>query len=135
MGSCGQTAFATRFPAGSRTVQALSIVQVVSVGLIFDSLSTTERVRKLTDAYREAGGTGSCVMVRRVWVGPTPQELLEQQLSLLGQDQAASMPVKQRHAEAFLERADLSADGGLAEVQRFAGMGEAARLGDGVKHS
>ena len=58
----------------------------------------------------------------------------EQQLALLGQDQAAGMAVKQRHAEAFLERADLPADGGLAEVQRFAGMGEAARLGDGVKH-
>ena len=57
----------------------------------------------------------------------------EQQLALLGQDQAASMAMEERHAEAFLERADLAADGGLAEVQRFAGMGEAARLGDGVK--
>ena len=43
------------------------------------------------------------------------------------------MAVEQRHAEALLERADLAADGGLAEVQRFARMGEAARLGDGVK--
>jgi low temperature requirement protein LtrA len=34
----GQTAFATRFPAGSRTVQALSIVQVVSVGLMASQL-------------------------------------------------------------------------------------------------
>src|SRR5712691_9765157 len=44
------------------------------------------------------------------------------------------MPVEKRHAEAFLERADLPADGGLAQVERFAGMGEAARLGDRVKH-
>ena len=54
----------------------------LGVGLIFDSLSTTERVRKLTDAYREAGGTAPCVMVRRVWVGPTPMELLEQQIDV-----------------------------------------------------
>src|SRR4051794_33323908 len=54
----------------------------LGVGLVFDSLSTTERVRKLTDAYREAGGTASCVMVRRVWVGPTPKALLEQQIDV-----------------------------------------------------
>ena len=57
-----------------------------------------------------------------------------QQLALLGQDQAARMAMEQRHAEAFLERADLAADRGLAEIERLAGMGEAARLGDGVKH-
>ena len=34
----GQTVFATRFPAGSRTVQALSIIQVVSVGLMASQL-------------------------------------------------------------------------------------------------
>ena len=44
--------------------------------------SHPERVRKLTDAYREAGGSGSCVMVRRVWVGPPPRELLDQQLDV-----------------------------------------------------
>ena len=57
----------------------------------------------------------------------------KQQLALLGQDQAARMAVEQRHAEAFLERADLPADRRLAEIQRLAGMGEAARLGDRVK--
>src|SRR5437879_10798569 len=44
------------------------------------------------------------------------------------------MPVEQRYAEAFLERADLPADRGLAQVERLAGMGEAARLGDRVKN-
>ena len=40
-----------------------------------------------------------------------------QQLALLGQDQAAGVAVEQRHAEAFLERADLAADRRLAEVR------------------
>jgi low temperature requirement protein LtrA len=34
----GQTAFATRFPAGSRTTQALSIVQVIAVGVMATQL-------------------------------------------------------------------------------------------------
>jgi alkanesulfonate monooxygenase SsuD/methylene tetrahydromethanopterin reductase-like flavin-dependent oxidoreductase (luciferase family) len=54
----------------------------LQVGLIFDSLSPAKRVRELTDAYREAGGTGPCVMVRRVWVGPPPKDLLEQQIDV-----------------------------------------------------
>jgi hypothetical protein len=41
-------------------------------GLVFDSLSTPARVRELVDAYRAAGGTASCVLVRRAWVGELP---------------------------------------------------------------
>ena len=52
---------------------------------------------------------------------------------MLGQDQPAGVAMEQRNAEAFLERADLAADRGLAEVQRFPRMGEAACLGDGMK--
>ena len=41
-------------------------------GLLFDSLSSVERCRQLTDAYREAGGTGASILVRRAWIGPPP---------------------------------------------------------------
>jgi alkanesulfonate monooxygenase SsuD/methylene tetrahydromethanopterin reductase-like flavin-dependent oxidoreductase (luciferase family) len=54
----------------------------LQVGLVFDSLSTPERVRELTDAYRDAGGTRPSVMVRRVWVGPPPKDLLDQQMDV-----------------------------------------------------
>src|SRR5579871_3532858 len=57
-----------------------------------------------------------------------------EQFALLGQDQAARVPVKQGDVEAFLERADLAADGRLAEVQGFARMGETPGLGDGVEY-
>ena len=56
-----------------------------------------------------------------------------QPLPLFRQDQAARVAVEQRRAEAVLQRADLPADGGLAQAQRFAGMGEGPRLGDRVK--
>jgi alkanesulfonate monooxygenase SsuD/methylene tetrahydromethanopterin reductase-like flavin-dependent oxidoreductase (luciferase family) len=51
-------------------------------GLLFDSLSTVERCRQLTDAYRAAGGTGSSIMVRRVWVGPPPTSRQEKQVDV-----------------------------------------------------
>ena len=46
----------------------------LGAGLLFDSLSTPERCRELIDAYRDAGGTGPCVLIRRAWVGEPPRE-------------------------------------------------------------
>jgi alkanesulfonate monooxygenase SsuD/methylene tetrahydromethanopterin reductase-like flavin-dependent oxidoreductase (luciferase family) len=51
-------------------------------GLLFDSLSTAERCRQLTDAYREAGGTGAAILVRRAWVGPPPTSRQEKQVDV-----------------------------------------------------
>jgi hypothetical protein len=51
-------------------------------GLLFDSLSTVERCRQLTDAYREAGGTGASILVRRAWVGPPPSSRQEKQVDV-----------------------------------------------------
>jgi alkanesulfonate monooxygenase SsuD/methylene tetrahydromethanopterin reductase-like flavin-dependent oxidoreductase (luciferase family) len=51
-------------------------------GLLFDSMSPPERVRRLTDAYRAAGGNGACVLIRRAWVGPPPTDLLERQIDV-----------------------------------------------------
>jgi hypothetical protein len=52
------------------------------VGLLFDSLSTPDRIRELTDAYRDAGGTRSCVLVRRAWVGAPPSDLFDAQVDV-----------------------------------------------------
>jgi len=56
-----------------------------------------------------------------------------EQLALLGEDQAAGVAVEQRNLKCLLERRNLPRDGGLAEVQRLAGMREAACLGHGVE--
>jgi alkanesulfonate monooxygenase SsuD/methylene tetrahydromethanopterin reductase-like flavin-dependent oxidoreductase (luciferase family) len=54
----------------------------LGVGVLFDSLSTAERCRQLTDAYRAAGGTAPCVLIRRVWVGEPPRQRLDHQLDV-----------------------------------------------------
>ena len=54
----------------------------LGVGILFDSLSLAERCRELTDAYREAGGTGPVIMIRRAWLGEPPQEKVDQQLDV-----------------------------------------------------
>jgi alkanesulfonate monooxygenase SsuD/methylene tetrahydromethanopterin reductase-like flavin-dependent oxidoreductase (luciferase family) len=54
----------------------------LGAGLLFDSLSTPERCRDLIDAYRETGGTGPCVMIRRAWVGEPPRQRLDDQLDV-----------------------------------------------------
>jgi len=58
-----------------------------------------------------------------------------QALALFRQDQAAGVAVEQRDLQRLFQRRDLAGDRGLAEVQRLAGMGEAASLGDGVEHA
>lgn len=52
----------------------------VGAGVLFDSLSSPERCRALSDAYRAAEGSAACVMVRRVWLGTPPRDRLDEQL-------------------------------------------------------
>ena len=54
----------------------------LGAGVVFDSLSTPERCRELVDAYRDAGGTGPCVLIRRAWVGEPPRERVDDQLDV-----------------------------------------------------
>ena len=52
----------------------------IRIGVMFDSLSTPQRCRELTDAYRAAGGPGPCVLIRRAWIGEPPRESVARQL-------------------------------------------------------
>jgi alkanesulfonate monooxygenase SsuD/methylene tetrahydromethanopterin reductase-like flavin-dependent oxidoreductase (luciferase family) len=52
----------------------------LGIGILFDSLSVPERCRTLTDAYRDAGGTGPCILIRRAWLGDPPTGRVEAQL-------------------------------------------------------
>jgi alkanesulfonate monooxygenase SsuD/methylene tetrahydromethanopterin reductase-like flavin-dependent oxidoreductase (luciferase family) len=54
----------------------------LGVGLLLDSLTAPERTRHIVDAYRAAGGTGSCVLIRRVWVGAPPADLVQRQIGV-----------------------------------------------------
>ncbi len=78
------------------------------VGLLFDSLSTVERCRSLTDTYREAGGTGSAIMVRRIWVGPPPASRQAKQVDVY-RSYAASAAQTHWADDALISSADPAA--------------------------
>jgi alkanesulfonate monooxygenase SsuD/methylene tetrahydromethanopterin reductase-like flavin-dependent oxidoreductase (luciferase family) len=63
--------------AGS--VTAARRAAACGAGLLFDSLTTPTRCRELVDAYRDAGGRGACVLIRRAWVGEPPATETERQ--------------------------------------------------------
>ncbi len=65
--------------SAAMSVPAVRRAAHLGVGLLFDSLSTPERIRTLSDAYRDAGGNRPCVLVRRAWVGAPPRDEVDRQ--------------------------------------------------------
>lgn len=53
----------------------------LGLGVLYDSLQTVERTREISDAYREAGGAGPCIAIRRVWLGDAPKESEREQMA------------------------------------------------------
>ena len=91
------------------------------VGLLFDSLSTPERCRDLTDAYRDAGGNGACVLIRRAWVGEPPRDRLDDQLDVY-RSYTPSSAQASWGADELVDATDSSSVAeGLAEAARRAG--------------
>lgn len=48
-------------------------------GILMEGMSAPSRLARLTEAYAEAGGTGPRVLIRRVWLGRVPSELVTRQ--------------------------------------------------------
>jgi alkanesulfonate monooxygenase SsuD/methylene tetrahydromethanopterin reductase-like flavin-dependent oxidoreductase (luciferase family) len=48
-------------------------------GILMEGMSNAERVRTLTEAFERAGGTGSKVLIRRVWLGDVHSDLVRRQ--------------------------------------------------------
>lgn len=48
-------------------------------GILMEGMSPVERVTRLTAAYDESGGTAPRVLIRRVWLGDLPSELVSRQ--------------------------------------------------------
>jgi alkanesulfonate monooxygenase SsuD/methylene tetrahydromethanopterin reductase-like flavin-dependent oxidoreductase (luciferase family) len=93
----------------------------IGIGILFDSLSKPERCRELSDAYRAAGGTGPCVLIRRAWVGEPPGERVERQLDVY---RSYAAPGAQAHweGEQLVGAPDpRQVADGLADVARRAG--------------
>ncbi len=63
---------------------AVSIVAAVraarcGAGLLMEGMSAPARLARLTRAFEESGGTGSRVLIRRVWLGRMPSGLVDSQ--------------------------------------------------------
>jgi len=48
-------------------------------GLLLEGMSAPDRLARLAGAFDAAGGTGAKVLIRRVWLGDLPSELVERQ--------------------------------------------------------
>jgi alkanesulfonate monooxygenase SsuD/methylene tetrahydromethanopterin reductase-like flavin-dependent oxidoreductase (luciferase family) len=68
--------------SAAASVTAAQRAARIGIGIVFDSLSTPQRCRKLTTAYRAAGGTGPCILIRRAWIGEPPIESVARQLDV-----------------------------------------------------
>lgn len=65
---------AAQGPVGARRAAGFRM------GTLYDSLQTLDRMRVVTDAYREAGGEMACTAIRRVWIGPPPSQEVSAQM-------------------------------------------------------
>jgi hypothetical protein len=89
--------------------------------LLFDSLVTPERARALVDAYRAAGGTGSCVLVRRAWLGDPPRAEVDRQIDVYRGYAPASAPAHWGADEMVVAPGAPEVAAALLEVQQAAG--------------
>ena len=48
-------------------------------GLLLEGMSTPDRLARLAGAFDAAGGAGAKVLIRRVWLGDLPSDLVERQ--------------------------------------------------------
>jgi alkanesulfonate monooxygenase SsuD/methylene tetrahydromethanopterin reductase-like flavin-dependent oxidoreductase (luciferase family) len=94
----------------------------VGAGLLFDSLVTPDRARVLVDAYRAVGGTGSCVLVRRVWLGEPPRADVDRQVDVYRGYAPASAPAHWGADEMIVAHGAPEAAAELRRVQAAAGV-------------
>src|SRR5438067_10588175 len=68
--------------SAAASVKAARRAAQFGVGLLFDSLVTPARAGALVTAYRAAGGTEPCVLIRRAWIGDPPRADVNRQLDV-----------------------------------------------------
>ena len=68
-------------PVLSAAVSTVAAVRAArcGAGILLEGMSAPGRLARLTSAFGEAGGTGSKVLIRRVWLGRLPDGLVKRQ--------------------------------------------------------
>jgi len=93
----------------------------VGVGMLFDSLVTPVRARALVDAYRDAAGTQSCVLVRRAWLGDPPRADVDRQIDVYRGYASASAPAHWGADEMVVDDDPVAVARRLLDAQERAG--------------
>jgi alkanesulfonate monooxygenase SsuD/methylene tetrahydromethanopterin reductase-like flavin-dependent oxidoreductase (luciferase family) len=98
-------------PVLSAAVSVAAAVRAArcGAGILMEGMSTPLRLARLTQAFYEAGGTGSKVLIRRVWLGRVPAGLVDSQRAVyesyaahansFGEDQTIACDEPQEMAE------------------------------------
>ncbi|MFN8625704.1 MAG: LLM class flavin-dependent oxidoreductase [Candidatus Binatia bacterium] len=60
--------------AAAQSPPAVRRAARLGIGVLYDSLQTSARLRELSDAYDAAGGRAAKILIRRVWIGDPPAE-------------------------------------------------------------
>jgi alkanesulfonate monooxygenase SsuD/methylene tetrahydromethanopterin reductase-like flavin-dependent oxidoreductase (luciferase family) len=68
-------------PVLSAAVSVAAAVRAArcGAGILMEGMSASKRLARLTQAFDEAGGTGSKVLIRRVWLGRAQSGLIDSQ--------------------------------------------------------
>jgi alkanesulfonate monooxygenase SsuD/methylene tetrahydromethanopterin reductase-like flavin-dependent oxidoreductase (luciferase family) len=117
-------------PVLSAAVSVAAAVRAArfGAGILMEGMSAPDRLARLTRAFDEAGGTGSKVLIRRVWLGRLQNDLVESQRAVyesyaapatsFGEDQtiASGDPVEVAERLAAVMR-DIGADALNLRVQ------------------
>jgi hypothetical protein len=83
-------------------------------GLLFEGMSPPDRLAGLTRAFDDAGGQGSKVLIRRVWLGSSQSDLIDAQRAVY-ESYAAQ-------ARSFGEDQTIATDGPEEMVARLAAV-------------
>jgi alkanesulfonate monooxygenase SsuD/methylene tetrahydromethanopterin reductase-like flavin-dependent oxidoreductase (luciferase family) len=110
-------------PMASAAMSAAAVRRAAAhgMGIVFDSLSAPQRIRRLVDAYRSGGGADARILLHRVWVGRPPTDEMAKQVDVYRGYAAAGA---QTHwtADELVAGADSAAVAdGLFEVMTRAG--------------
>ncbi|MCU1380551.1 MAG: luciferase-like protein [Acidimicrobiales bacterium] len=62
----------------------------LGAGIILDSLTAIERCREIISLYKESGGTGAAILIRRAWLGEPPRADLDKQVDVYKSYSSAS---------------------------------------------
>jgi len=89
-------------------------------GILLEGMSDVARVRRLTEAYDRAGGTGSKVLIRRVWLGQVASDLVDRQRAVYDSYATAS--------RAFGDDQTVAADSAEEMVDRLGGVVDATSI-------